>query len=215
MNKLYAGLRKARAGTVAVLFALSLTACASTAEDIGDTGLGPHPELPAPQNSLLPTINIAPVQKRASQNTPTAPEGFTVSAFASGLEHPRWLYALPNGDLLVAESNAPAQHDERFVVPGVEVERRLRLTGKELVQAEAEVPDAEASVVRAPTVRCLVWVVPFVVEDVHAASFGSFAACAAERSCSSRRASRLSAIGVGSGFGCASFMRLLSRRRRE
>jgi len=140
MNKLYAGLREARVGAVAVLFALSLTACASTAEDIGDTGLGPHPELPAPQTSLLPTINIAPVQKRASENMPTAPEGFTVSAFATGLEHPRWLYALPNGDLLVAESNAPAQHDEHQGIVGWFRKQVMKLVMK---RAGAGVPSPD------------------------------------------------------------------------
>jgi glucose/arabinose dehydrogenase len=109
---------EARLGAVAAMLALSLAACASTTEDIGDTGLGPRPELPSPQTSLLPTINIAPVQTRPSQSIPTAPPGFTVTAFASGLEHPRWVYPLPDGDLLVAESNAPAQHDEHGGIVG-------------------------------------------------------------------------------------------------
>ncbi|WP_407070676.1 PQQ-dependent sugar dehydrogenase [Paraburkholderia rhynchosiae] len=94
------------------MFSLGLAACASSALDVGDQGVGPHPELPAPQTSLLPTVNIAPVRTRDAQSTPVAPAGFTVTAFASGLEHPRWVYALPNGDLLVAESNAPAEHDK-------------------------------------------------------------------------------------------------------
>jgi len=118
MNKLHTRWAEARLGAVAAMLALSLAACASTTEDIGDTGLGPRPELPSPQTSLLPTINIAPVQTRPSQSIPTAPPGFTVTAFASGLEHPRWVYPLPDGDLLVAESNAPAQHDEHAGIVG-------------------------------------------------------------------------------------------------
>ena len=121
MNELHTVSAKARRGAMTALLPLlllSLAACASTAEDIGDTGLGPHPELPAPHTSLLPTIHIAPVQTRANPATPSAPPGFTVSAFASGLEHPRWLYALPNGDLLVAESNAPEPHDEHGGIVG-------------------------------------------------------------------------------------------------
>ncbi|MFL6638470.1 MAG: PQQ-dependent sugar dehydrogenase [Paraburkholderia graminis] len=118
MNKLHTRWAEARLGAVAAMLALSLAACASTVEDIGDTGLGPRPELPSPQTSLLPTINIAPVQTRPSQSIPTAPPGFTVTAFASGLEHPRWVYPLPDGDLLVAESNAPAQHDEHGGIVG-------------------------------------------------------------------------------------------------
>ncbi|MFP3585277.1 sorbosone dehydrogenase family protein [Paraburkholderia sp. SIMBA_055] len=118
MNKLHTRWAEARLGAVAAMLALSLAACASTTEDIGDTGLGPRPELPSPQTSLLPTINIAPVQTRSSQSIPIAPPGFTVTAFASGLEHPRWVYPLPDGDLLVAESNAPAQHDEHGGIVG-------------------------------------------------------------------------------------------------
>jgi glucose/arabinose dehydrogenase len=118
MNMLHTRWAEARLGAVAAMLALSLAACASTTEDIGDTGLGPRPELPSPQTSLLPTINIAPVQTRPSQSIPTAPPGFTVTAFASGLEHPRWVYPLPDGDLLVAESNAPAQHDEHGGIVG-------------------------------------------------------------------------------------------------
>ena len=118
MNKLHTRWAEARLGAVAAMLALSLAACASTTEDIGDTGLGPRPELPSPQTSLMPTINIAPVQTRPSQSIPTAPPGFTVTAFASGLEHPRWVYPLPDGDLLVAESNAPAQHDEHAGIVG-------------------------------------------------------------------------------------------------
>lgn len=98
--------------SLSLTLTLSLAACASGAGDIGDTGLGPHPPLPAPQTSLFPTVNIAPIQARDSQSVPVAPQGFKVTAFAGGLDHPRWVYPLPNGDLLVAESNAPAQHDE-------------------------------------------------------------------------------------------------------
>jgi glucose/arabinose dehydrogenase len=118
MNMLHTRWAEARLGAVAAMLALSLAACASTTEDIGDTGLGPRPELPSPQTSLLPTINIAPVQTRSSQSIPIAPPGFTVTAFASGLEHPRWVYPLPDGGLLVAESNAPAQHDEHGGIVG-------------------------------------------------------------------------------------------------
>ena len=43
---------------------------------------------------------------------PTAAEGLAVTAFARGLDHPRWLYVLPNGDVLVAETNAPKRPDD-------------------------------------------------------------------------------------------------------
>ena len=41
-----------------------------------------------------------------------------VSAFASGLDHPRWLYVLPNGDVLVAETNAPPRPDDGKGIKG-------------------------------------------------------------------------------------------------
>ncbi|MDR6491577.1 PQQ-dependent sugar dehydrogenase [Paraburkholderia sp. 22099] len=94
------------------LLALPLLACAIGPSASVETGFGPNPVLPAPQSSLLPTLNIAPAQQRTPGTAPAAPPGFTVTAFAEGLDHPRWLYTLPNGDVLVAESNAPKAHDQ-------------------------------------------------------------------------------------------------------
>ncbi|SAL68024.1 PQQ-dependent sugar dehydrogenase [Caballeronia humi] len=84
----------------------------------GDPGFGPHPELPSVRTSLIPTMNIAPVTPRDPSTTPSSPVGFEVHAFATGLNHPRWLYTLPNGDVLVAESDAPAEHDEGGGIKG-------------------------------------------------------------------------------------------------
>jgi glucose/arabinose dehydrogenase len=96
---------------IGVLIVGLLVACSTQPVASGDTGFGPQPVLPAPQSSLLPTINIAPAKARDASTKPTSPVGFAVTAFAQGLDHPRWLYALPNGDVLVAETSAPAQHD--------------------------------------------------------------------------------------------------------
>jgi glucose/arabinose dehydrogenase len=74
--------------------------------------VGPSPELPPPNKTLLPTVDIAPAKGWPRGAMPTPADGFSVSAFATGLEHPRWLYVLPNGDVLVAESNAPADRPE-------------------------------------------------------------------------------------------------------
>ena len=57
--------------------------------------------------TALPTINIAPAVGWKPGETPTAAAGFAVNSFATGLVHPRWLYVLPNGDVLVAETNGP------------------------------------------------------------------------------------------------------------
>ncbi len=73
---------------------------------------GASPTLPAPQSSLIPTINVATAASWPSGAKPTAANGMAVTAFATGLEHPRTVYVLPNGDVLVAESNAPPKPDD-------------------------------------------------------------------------------------------------------
>jgi glucose/arabinose dehydrogenase len=91
-----------------VLFALILlfSACESSPLAVID-GYGPNPQLPPPDPSLLPIVNIAPAIGWQQDEAPTAGAGLVVNAFATGLVHPRWLYVLPNGDVLVAETNAP------------------------------------------------------------------------------------------------------------
>jgi glucose/arabinose dehydrogenase len=69
-------------------------------------GMGPAPTLPKPAKSLLPTVNIAEATGWKGGKPMPAP-GLEVTAFAEGLDHPRWLHVLPNGDVLVAETNAP------------------------------------------------------------------------------------------------------------
>lgn len=98
---------------LAALFAASLsTAGAQTPPPLGvgtnPVGIGPSPQLPAPAKpGLIPTVNIAPAKGWPQGVTPQAPAGFKVTALATGLQHPRWVYTLPNGDVLVAESNKP------------------------------------------------------------------------------------------------------------
>src|SRR5262245_10964915 len=88
--------------------ALPLVACTDPQDTVtAERSYGPSPNLPAPHTSWLPTVNIAPASNWAAGETPKAAEGMAVSAFAIGLDHPRTVYVLPNGDALVAESNAP------------------------------------------------------------------------------------------------------------
>jgi glucose/arabinose dehydrogenase len=75
-------------------------------------GIGPHPTLPAPDESLIPTIKVADAKGWPAGTTPTAAPGTRVNAFASGLDHPRFVYVLPNGDVLVSETNAPPKPDD-------------------------------------------------------------------------------------------------------
>ncbi len=69
--------------------------------------MGRSPALPPPARALIPTVHIAPALGWPVGKQPTALPGLQVTALATGLDHPRWLLVLPNGDLLVAESNAP------------------------------------------------------------------------------------------------------------
>jgi glucose/arabinose dehydrogenase len=74
---------------------------------------GPNPTIPPPSEALFPAVNIAPAGAWQYGKTPVAAAGLTVNAFAVGLDHPRWLYVLPNGDVLVAETNTPKQDPPR------------------------------------------------------------------------------------------------------
>ena len=95
-----------------------LSACGDMAKLSVSDGTGPKPVLPAPVVSLLPTVNIAPAQPWPPGTAPIAAPGTQVAAYASGLDHPRWLYVLPNGDVLVAESNAPPKPDDGKGIKG-------------------------------------------------------------------------------------------------
>jgi glucose/arabinose dehydrogenase len=90
-----------------LLAVVGLTACAESARFSFHAGVGPDPLLPPPHPTLVPTVNIAPAKGWPAGATPIAADGLKVAAFASGLDHPRWLYVLPNGDVLVAETNRP------------------------------------------------------------------------------------------------------------
>jgi glucose/arabinose dehydrogenase len=89
------------------LAALSLLAGCEQATLPLMAGTGPNPTLPAPVRSMVPTVHIAPARGWPPGATPTAAAGLEVKAYATGLDHPRWLHTLPNGDVLVAETNAP------------------------------------------------------------------------------------------------------------
>src|ERR1051325_7393183 len=95
----------------ASLAAATLGACASSALP-PSAGFGPHPTLPEPEHSLIPTFQVAKATGWSAGAAPTPAAGFAVKAFAAGLDHPRWLYVLPNGDVLVAETNAPPKPDD-------------------------------------------------------------------------------------------------------
>jgi glucose/arabinose dehydrogenase len=97
---------------------LTLTACGNTAQFSVAEGTGPDPVLPSPSESLIPTVNIAKATGWPSSGKPDAVAGTRVVAFADNLEHPRWLYVLPNGDVLVAETNAQPNPDSHQGIRG-------------------------------------------------------------------------------------------------
>jgi glucose/arabinose dehydrogenase len=98
---------------LAVCLAGALAAgCMESSRLPPSASVGPNPELPPPHKTWVPTVHIAPAKGWPAGAKPVAAQGVSVAAFAVGLEHPRWVYVLPNGDVLVAESNAPPQPEE-------------------------------------------------------------------------------------------------------
>jgi glucose/arabinose dehydrogenase len=89
--------------------ALALSGCGNNAHLPSQVGYGPKPDLPKAKKETIPTMNVATAKGWPAGTMPMAANGFTVTAFARELDHPRWLYVLPNGDVLVAETNAPAK----------------------------------------------------------------------------------------------------------
>ncbi|MEP7454978.1 sorbosone dehydrogenase family protein [Phyllobacterium sp. SB3] len=81
-----------------------------------EQGYGPNPTLPAPNPKPIPTVNIAKASKWPEGVTPKAASGLKVNALAKDLDHPRMIHVLPNGDVLVAESNAPAKEEQGFSI---------------------------------------------------------------------------------------------------
>src|ERR1041385_2587205 len=90
---------------------LAFAGCGQTAKLYPQAGMGPHPTLPPP-NPTKTTVKVAPAKGWDNGAAPLPASGLAVKAFADGLDHPRWLYVLPNGDVLVAETNAPERPEE-------------------------------------------------------------------------------------------------------
>ena len=113
----------------------ALAACSDATHEPLPSGIGGTPPLPAPEQSLVPTVNAAKAVGWESHEVPLAAEGFEVDAYARNLQHPRWLYVLPNGDVLVAETNAPDRPDDAKGIKGW-------IAGKVMARAGATVPSA-------------------------------------------------------------------------
>ena len=91
------------------LLVLALTGCSDDGQDFDITQqIGADPVLPEPRTELLPDLKVAEVVGWADGETPTVPEGLTVTAYATDLANPRTVHTLPNGDVLVVQGKAPA-----------------------------------------------------------------------------------------------------------
>lgn len=123
-----------RTASISLLLA-SLLGCGQAPLLRDGAGVGAQPMLPAPSQALLPTVNIAPAVGWPEGGAPRPAPGLGAVAFARGLDHPRWLYVLPNGDVLVAETNAPER-------PGSSQGLKGWIAGLVMARAGATVPSA-------------------------------------------------------------------------
>ena len=128
-------MRRRHRAALAIVCALSLTGCGSDAKLRVEDGTGPDPKLPPPEKSLIPLVNIAPAVGWSNGARPVAAEGLRVAAFADGLDHPRWLYVLPNGDVLVAETAAPERPEEGKGLKGFFMKQAMKDAGSAVPSA--------------------------------------------------------------------------------
>ncbi len=102
--------------SLAVAFFLAACAESSRLPEGADTG--PQPTIAAPVETVIPTVKVAPAKSWPEGAKPVAAPGWKVEALATGLQHPRWLHVLPNGDVLVAETNAPERPEDSKGIKG-------------------------------------------------------------------------------------------------
>jgi len=132
MANLAPALRSRTASGLIVLASLALAGlggCGESARLAVRDGVGPNPELPAPTHTLIPTVDVAPARGWPPGRTPTAAPGLSVAPFAQGLDHPRWLYVLPNGDVLAAETDAPPKPEDGKGFKGFMMKVLMRRAG--------------------------------------------------------------------------------------
>jgi hypothetical protein len=98
-------MRTVKALILASVATLALSACGPNANLPREASYGPNPQLPTPEQQIVPQNNTAGSATWKDGETPTPAPGLAVKAFAKNFQHPRWIYVLPNGDVLVAETN--------------------------------------------------------------------------------------------------------------
>ncbi len=122
-------MRSLRLSISSLLIVLMQTACTEVATISVAEGTGPEPTLPKPNPKLIPTVKIAPATGWSAGEKPTVAFGLAVGAFAVGLDHPRWLYVLPNGDVLVAETNSPPKPEDGKGIKGAVMKAVMKRAG--------------------------------------------------------------------------------------
>lgn len=115
-NYLLGGILKMQKRLLSVCFSMLFTviACGNMTDLSSTEVIGPNPELPLPNPTLIPTVQIASAVGWPDGAKPVVAKGLQIIAFAENLQHPRWLYELPNGDILVAETNQPAKANSQW-----------------------------------------------------------------------------------------------------
>ncbi len=112
-----------------LLTVFCLAACSENSTLPIEAGYGPNPTLPSPQDELIPTVHIADAEGWPKGITPQVAKDLQIKAFADGLDHPRWLYTLPNGDVLVAETDAPPKPEDGNGLRGWIMGRAMKKAG--------------------------------------------------------------------------------------
>jgi len=103
--------------------------CSESARFAVTDGTGPTPNLPPPTHTVIPTVNVAKATGWPEGAKPTAAAGTSVARFADGLQHPRWVYTLPNGDVLVAETDTPPKPEDGKGIKGFVMKKLMSKAG--------------------------------------------------------------------------------------
>jgi glucose/arabinose dehydrogenase len=116
---------------------LSLLGCTTTTNmaPTTESEFGSSPSLVEPDPQLIPTAKIAKAIGFDDGIVPRAADGWRIQAFAQNLQHPRWLLDLPNGDILVAETDAPKGSGGFAGIKGLVAKFMMRRGGSNLGSA--------------------------------------------------------------------------------
>src|SRR3954468_17413001 len=114
---------------VVLMTALATAACGGSARYPVEAGMGPNPVLPPPRASLIPVVKVARAVGWPAGAAPDVADGLAIVPFARELDHPRFVYVLPNGDVLVSETNAPADREKEKGLRGWFMAKYFRKAG--------------------------------------------------------------------------------------